>query len=225
MEASIKFVEKYYTDDLAEANSPESIWVAQWFKYVSGSTILDVACGPQLYNDALAFAQIPKELTGIDINATNIEFLKTSKNSNIIKAKKALEENGTKIELILHDIRIKKPELEGQFDSVFASGIIGNFNKTETRLVLQNLYSYLKPEGSFVMVSWGNDYLSEEKFNERNSYNWYQRHELRPEDYGNLIEESGFSIKKQEVYTVLNPREYEWGIIFAFVATKNKDRV
>ncbi len=183
-----------------------------------------MACGPQFYDDALAFAQIPKKFVGVDLNEANIKFLKTSLHPNIIKAKTELERNGSQVELLVQDITARKPEFDRQFDSVFASGIIGNFGIAETKAVLQNINSYLALGGQFVMVSWGDDYLSKEKSEEREASGWYQKQELKPEDYARLISEAGFTIEKQEVHEVADPKEYEWGCIFGFIARKTVDK-
>ncbi len=221
--ASIKFVEKYYADDLAERASPESVWASQWAGYVNGDSVLDVACGPQFYDDALAFAHIPKKFVGIDINEANIEFLRTSSHPNVVEARTRFEKDGTRVELLVDDITIEKPEFRGRFDSVFASGIIGNFDEAGTRAVMRNIHSYLAPGGQFVMVSWGDDYLSKEKSEEKEASGWYQKQELKPEDYGRLISEAGFTIEKKGVHKVADPKAYEWGCIFGFVARKNAD--
>lgn len=219
-EASIEFVEKYYIDDIAESASPESIWSSQWAHYVNGESVLDVACGPQFYDDALAFAKIPQKFVGIDINKANIEFLKHTSHPNIVKAKARLEETGTNVKLLIHDLLIKEPEFVGKFNSVFASGIIGNFNETDTKLALQNIHSYLVQGGQFVMVSWANHYLNPQKLEERTASGWFQVQNLNPNDYGHLISESGFLIEKRDIYKVADPKTYEWEYIFGFVAKK-----
>lgn len=220
MRASEQFVETYYNDDLDERESPESKWAAQWFREVKGESVLNIGCGPQLYNDALAFAETPMELVGLDANEANIEFLRKSRHPEILKAKKRLDHLDVKIELLLQDIRENNATLCGRFDTVFASGLIGSFNQPDTSEILQTLLTYLNPHGRLVIVSWADDYLSDSKLEERRRYEWYERHELAPEDVARILDEAGFWIMRQEIYRVPNPKEYEWGTIYAFLAAK-----
>lgn len=220
MNASREFVEKYYTDDLAEQSSTESQWAQQWLKDVEGEHVLDIGCGPQLYDDAIKFKNLPKELVGVDLNETNIEFLKTSTHPTLVQSQKILAEHGTKVDFLVHDITIAQDEFINHFDAVVASGVLGMFDEKDTARILSLIYQYLKPGGRFVAVSWGDDRLSPEKFEERNRYGWYWRKGPTPEGIANLIKETGFTILKQAIHQVTNPNEYEWGIIYAFVAQK-----
>jgi SAM-dependent methyltransferase len=220
MKASKEFVEKYYTDDLAEQHSVESQWARQWLKEVDGDSVLNIGCGPQFFDDAVGFGKLPKEIVGIDINETNIEFLRTSEHPVLKQSQITLAKHAVQVDFFVHDIKVALTEFVNRFDTVFASGVLGMFDEKDTIHILSLIYKYLKPDGKFVMVSWGDDRLSSEKFEERNSYNWYWRKGPTPEALSHLLEQVGFTILKKDKYIVLNPEEYEWGLIYGFVARK-----
>jgi SAM-dependent methyltransferase len=220
MRASEQFVERYYTDDLAEQESPESMWAAQWAKEVRGSSVLNAACGPQLFNDALAFAETPRHLVGIDANATNIEFLKESELPDILNAKKFLAEHDVNVHLLLNDVREHNPALRKRFDAAYVSGLIGSFDEADRRATVRMLSAYLKPGGRLVIVTWAEDYLNKAKLEERRRYHWYERRDFSPADILKLLRVEGFEVLKHDAYRPNKPREYEWGLIYGIVANK-----
>ena len=217
----MEFVEKYYAEDIAERKSAESKWAERWHKEVTGNHVLDIGCGPQFFDDALSFGSLPKEIIGVDLNETNIEFLKTSKHPGHSRAKQTLLDQGVQFEFLVGDIKVEKPEFTARFDAVFASGVLGMFDEPDTRHILSLMYEYLQLGGLFVMVSWGDDRLSPAKFAQRNDYGWYWRKGPHPEAFGQVLEQTGFTILKSDSYVVPNPNEYEWGLIYAFVARKS----
>ena len=220
MRASREFVENYYADYLAERDGIESRWARQCLKDVVGRKILNIGCGPQLYDDAAELPITPMELVGIDLNASNIEFLRTSEHSHLLQSKKVLVDSGTKIEFFVHDVKVKRRDFIGRFDTIYASGVLGMLNHEDTARILGLLIQYLRPKGRFVMVSWGDDRLTAEKFAERNQYNWYWRDGVGLDVIENLLQKTGFEILKKDTHNVANPIDYEWGIIYSIVAQK-----
>jgi SAM-dependent methyltransferase len=219
-EAPPDFVEKYYTDDLAERDTPETHFALKWAKEIKGASVLSIGCGPQFYDDVQFFGEIPKEYTGIDINKNNIEFLREPTHPEARKWKQFLEEHGTSIGLKNGNIKEKQPGFLNHFDAVYAVGVLGMFSHEETGKIFELLYSYLKPEGILVDVDWTDPYLSEKKLKERESFEWYSKRGPSVQEIGNLFEKSGFLIKKFEEYTVPNPQEYKWGKIYGYVLKK-----
>ena len=214
------FVEEYYTDNLEEMESPESKFYLSFLKNIKGKKILCFGCGPNLYDDASFYGSIPEELVGIDINRNNIEFLKKSKNPQLIKYKEYLIKKGVKIKLIVGDIFKTKKEFTGKFDCVYAIGVITNFKKDKLKELLGIVHSYLKPNGIFLSIDWTEDQLSEEKYKERLSYGWYLRVDYSINDIMGLIKNSGLKMTKHGVYNVPNPKEYLWGKIYGCLAIK-----
>ena len=200
--------------------SPESKFYISFLKNIRGKKILCFGCGPNLYDDISFYGNIPEEVVGIDINKNNIEFLKKSRNPQLLKYKESSIKKGVNVKLIVGDIFKIKKEFTEKFDCVYNVGVLTNFEKDKLKRLLRIMYSYLKPKGIFLSIDWAEDYLSEKKYKERLSYGWYLRVNYRTEDVVELIKNSGLKIIKHEVYNVPNPKEYLWGKIYGCLSMK-----
>jgi len=219
-EAPLEFIEKYYTDDLAERGDPEGKFALRWAKMIKGRSVLNVGCGPQFYDDVQFFGEIPREYVGIDINENNIRFLKESRHPELEKWKSFLAARGVAVELKNASIKEKQDEWVGRFDAIYAVGVLGMFDKEETRTLFGYLHSYLKKGGVLVDVDWTEPYLSEKKLKERKSYEWYSKNGPNIGEIGKLLERSGFEIAEHDAYAVPDPKKYLWGKIYAYIAVK-----
>ncbi len=219
-EAPWCFVEKYYSDDVTERNTPETKFYLSWLKHVKGKKVLSLGCGPNLYDDLQFFGEVPEEVIGIDLNSNNIEFMKNSKHPELLRVKKLAEQNSTKVTLITGDILKKRPEWNEQFDTVYAVGVLGMFEREKLQKLLKTIYSYLKPQGNSLDVDWTDCQLSKEKLKERESFDWYSKKGPSITEIGELMKQTGFKITHHEVYEVPNKEEYFWGKIYGYVANK-----
>ncbi len=214
------FVEKYYTDDLAERGTPEVVWALSWFKEVRGESVLSLGCGPNFYDDITFFPEVPKEAVGIDLNESNIEFLKHSNHPELLRCKNFLDAHQVEVSLIVDDIRKERKEFIGRFDTVYASGVLGMFKKDELSELLRLIHSYLKPGGRLIDVDWTDCQLPQDKYIERESFEWYSTQGPGVEEIGILMTGAGFTILKYDVFTPADPQEYGWGKIYGYVAEK-----
>ena len=219
-QAPREFIEEYYVADLDERDSPESKWFLSRLKQVKGEKVLSLGCGPNLYDDALFFNEIPKTLIGVDINKNNIEFLKSSNNLELVKCYRALQDKGTEIKLRADNILRFVPKWENYFDSVYAMGVLGMLNKHDMENMLQIVKRYLKSPGIFLDIDWTDCRLSKEKYVERESYDWYSDQGTDILEIENLMKNAGFNIQMNEIYEVRQPQEYGWGKIYSICATK-----
>ncbi len=189
-------------------------------KKIRGQKILCLGCGPNLYDDIQFFGNIPKEIVGIDINKNNINFLKKSTHPNILKSKRVLENKKIKVKLIVGDILKLKREFINQFDTVYAIGVVGMFRENKLKKLLNLIYLYLNPSGLFLDVDWTECQLSDEKYKERQNFEWYSKDGPTIKKIGKLIVQTNFKIAKHLVYNVPNKKEYLWGKIYGFLAKK-----
>ena len=215
-----EFVEKYYLDDLAERESVESRWSFAWLKEVKGRSVLSVGCGPNFFDDVQFFDKVPTDFVGIDINKNNIEFLKQSKHPEVLKWKNFLADSGVKTEVLVRDVKAVSPDFIGRFDTIYAIGVLGMFDRDDTIKVFKNLNQYLKPGGRVLDLDWTDSRLPEEKLKERESFDWYSKRGPSVAEIGELFAETGFKILKHEVYNVPNPADYGWGKIYGYLAEK-----
>lgn len=219
IQAPWEFVEKYYTDDLEERESPESKRFLQWLKYVQWGNILNIGCGPNFYDDVQFFKNIPKELIGIDINENNIEFLKQSKHPELSKRRDFLKSHGVKVDDFVWDIKDKRTEFINQFDTIYDMGVLGMFGKDELVNIFQLLSQYLKAGGRIVHIDWIDSRLTKDKLQERESFNRVKKGPTI-EVFGEIMEVCGFKILRHEVYTLTDPENYGRGKIYAYIAEK-----
>ena len=219
-QAPWQFVETYYSDDLKERESKESKWFLSWLKEVRGNNVLCLGCGPNFYDDAQFFGEIPDTFVGIDYNENNIAFLKSSNHPEINKCKKLLLDSKTKIQLYKGDITQLKKSFVNRFDAVYAIGVLGMFKENDTIQVFNNIRSYLKPNGILLDIDWTDCRLSANKLKERERFGWYNKNGAGIEKIGVLLENDNFKIIKHKIYKVPNAAEYGWGIIYGYLAKK-----
>ena len=219
VEAPLEYVEKYYEADLAERDAPESKFYLSWLKYVKGKSVLSIGCGPNLYDDCRFFAEVPRELIGIDINRANIDFLKDSGNANLESARSFIKENGVKAEVLVGDVTKPNKGYTSRFDTIYGLGVFCAFKQGKLKEVFELLNSYLKPGGLLIDVDWTECQLSEEEKQKKKAYLFYNGDQEIAE-MGQLMKEANFSILKHEVYNVPNKAAYGWGKIYAYLAKK-----
>ena len=98
-----------------------------------GSRILDLACGPGFYTQALAVQG--HKCTGVDFSPASIAY-----------GRRKADESGLDINYVLEDIR--KYSAEGLFDCViFVFGEFNVFSEADARLILANCGRMLTPGG------------------------------------------------------------------------------
>ncbi len=219
-QAPLSFVEKYYLDDLSERNTKETKWYLSFLKNIKGKRVLSLGCGPNLYDDVLFFSEIPEEIVGIDINKNNIEFLKKSKNSELLRCKNFLLNKKVSTKLIVGDILKTREEFVNYFDSIYAMGTIGMLKEKQLKDLLKDIHKYLKPKGIFLDIDWTENQLPKEKYKERKSYNWYDIKGPGISKIGKLMKNTGFKILKHEVYDIENKKEYMWGKMYVYLVQK-----
>lgn len=218
LEATWEFVEKYYSANLAEKDSPENVWYTQWLGRVQGKEVLCLGCGPNLFDDAQFFAELPVTLVGVDVNQNNFEFLRRSRHPEVSRHRQFLKERGVITDLIMHDCRVEYPQFVSRFDTVYAVGLLGMFARADAQEILRHAKSYLKPGGRLLDVDWSDPRLSDAQMKERLAYAWYASEGLGISGVGELLAESGFDVLEYSVFTVPDPEAYEWGAIYAYLA-------
>lgn len=214
------FVEKYYLEDLKERNTPETKFYLSWMEEIKGKKVLCLGCGPNLYDDLQFFKRYPEEIVGIDINKENINFLKKSRNPELIKQKLKLIKKRVKIKLIKGNILKKRNNFVNKFDTIYATGVVGMFEEKQLRKLLKILYDYLKEGGTFLDVDWTDCQLTSKKYEERKSFEWYSNNGPSIKKIGKIFRENKFKVLKHRIYRVKNKKEYGWGKIYGYLVLK-----
>lgn len=160
-----KFVKDYALTAYTFNGIPEDRFIAKLIStYMRGKRVLDLGCGPVLPITSL-FYRDAEEVVGVDIFPENLDFIRDNSSdlSQIIDRairyrNRYIFERNTKprVKLTLGDITEKLPL--GKFDSVMQLGCFGCLDTDEQfQAAVDNAYTYLKPGGTLLMVTWLDD--------------------------------------------------------------------
>lgn len=211
------FIAAYYSEDVFEAEEPESKWWKKWLRHVRGRSVLGIGCGPTLIDDALHFSHLPKRLAGMDMNPENLRFLATADIEPLKSNRRFLITKNVQLEFILGDIRVLRDELVGEFDAVYAVGVLGMFEEVDLIRVINNSEAYLRPGGIFAHIEWSDCRLSRASMKLREQYQWYKFRDFEQSIICRTFGQCGWTTLKQELYNSSNPHQYGWGEIHAVV--------
>jgi len=76
--AQIKYIRDYYEGSLKKAEDfPRKYGFYQSFlqRYITGTSVLNVGCGPLYYEDLMHIGDVPEHYVGVDVNANGFKYL------------------------------------------------------------------------------------------------------------------------------------------------------
>ena len=179
---------------------------------VRGESVLNVGCGPQLYDYLPYFAEMPGEYLGLDINRQTFTFLESADEARLLEAKARAAKAGTRVELLCGDVLDSGPELESRFDCVLGVGVIATFAGARFEQLMAKLRGALKDQGRLVKVTWHGPLRSAEETEKKLKYGFDNVEEPSPEALAARIERAGFEVQDNSVLKVV-PRDYGWNAI------------
>ncbi len=220
--APLAYVEKYYREDAEDdVRFPkEAKFWRSFLKQVQGKSVLSVGCGPQFYDDCQFFKSVPKEYVGMDVNRAVFDFLRSSTHTRLINGKKYAARHGIRTKLICGDITRYCMRFMERFDTILAVGVLGNFGEEKLGQLVEYLHEYLKKGGLLINVEWTDCHLPTREFHKKLQYRFYADRVPSMETIAKILKEKGFSIERQAVFDVENPKAYGWGKIYGYVARK-----
>lgn len=224
-QASAEFVREYYDNRVKRrALFPETrgFYEVQ-LKNVDGDRVVNVGCGPQLYDDLRHFRRAPREYIGLDLNRENISFLNESSHPELLEAKRLAEESGTKTRLICGDIL--DPELKlSHVDCVLSVGFLGIFVEEKFAEAVTRIGSWLRPGGRLVNLAWLGNHQERELYQGRLRYQFNHPGNPNPEDIVLWTQQNGFSLVQESLFQVPDKMAYGWAVIQACVFEKQTAR-
>ncbi len=222
-QAPLGYIKDYYQIHLEDTiEFPEEVnFYLSYLGNVRGKSVLSIGCGPNFYDNCSLFGEIPKEYFGIDINKNNFEFMKKSRNKNLLKSKKFVKSKKVKTELILGSIFDFRDDFVGRFDTIYAEGVMGMFSNYDFGRLLEYFYKYLKPKGRFIDIDWTDCLLPKEEYYKKHKYGFYVKRGRSIEEIRKLLNKAGFRMANYKLHIVKNPKEYEWGRIYGYMARKD----
>ena len=104
-----------------------AFWLAG-LRHVAGERVLNVGCGPMLYDNLEHFEEPPCEYVGLDVNSNSFEFLRRSRDPRLLRAKARAEALGCRVEYLCGDVFDCEEQLSGGFESALGIGFFATFH-------------------------------------------------------------------------------------------------
>ncbi len=121
--------------DLWPARERKALWASKHFKLSAGDAILDLGCGDGM---------LDVWLSRMSFNMTAVD-----RNSNVLKRAKATDDT-QKVKFLSSDL--KDIQFTAQsFDAVIFIEALGLMSKEAEFQLFEKIYSWLKPEGKFIL--------------------------------------------------------------------------
>jgi SAM-dependent methyltransferase len=220
-EAPYEYIRNYYSHvhrKNAEAPAVAEFWLSK-LAHVRGNSVLNIGCGPTLYDYMLRFGRPPREYVGLDINKSTFEFLRRSRDPRLLDAKAKVRNLGTHTELIGADVFECEDRLEERFDCILGVGFFATFNGPRFERLLRIMARALRAEGMLVKLTWHGPHRTAQQTREKLEYAYDNREEPTPDELVTGFESAGFSLVEQEILEC-DPRSSGWDAIQSCVFRK-----
>ena len=220
-EAPYEYIRDYYA--LVHRKNADNPKVAEFWlsrlAHVRGDSVLNIGCGPTLYDYMLRFGRPPREYVGLDINKSTFEFLQRAKDPRLLDAKARVRELGTQIELIGADVFDCEAQLQGRFDCILGVGFFATFHGPRFEQLFRVMARALRPGGLLVKLTWHGPHRTAEETRKKLEYAYDNPEEPSPDELVTGIESAGFSLVEQEILEC-DPLSYGWNAIQSCVFKK-----
>lgn len=221
-EAPYEYIRDYYSHvHRINAEYPDvaEFWLSK-LAHIRGDSVLNIGCGPTLYDYMLRFGRPPREYAGLDINKSTFDFLKNSRDPTLLDAKARVQKLGTRTELIAADIFDCGEQLQGRFDCILGVGFFATFHGRDFERLLEIMTRALRPGGMLLKITWHGPQRTAEETRKKLEYSYDNPHEPSPEELVAGIEGAGFSLVEQEILEC-EPQTCGWNAIQSCVFRKS----
>ncbi|NCF83718.1 MAG: methyltransferase domain-containing protein [Proteobacteria bacterium] len=221
-EAPYEYIRDYYSN-VHRKNAADPVVAEFWLSKLAnirGDKVLNIGCGPTLYDYMLRFGSPPREYVGLDINKSTFEFLRRSRDPRLLKAKERVSELGTHTELIAADVFECDEKLAGRFDSILGVGFFATFHGSRFKQLFEIMARALRPQGMLLKLTWHGPHRTARETRKKLEYAYDNPEEPTPHELVSGIENAGFSLVEQEVLEC-DPRAVGWDAIQSCIFSKN----
>lgn len=208
-------VHRTYTEDPAAAE----FWLSK-LSHIRGDHVLNIGCGPTLYDYMLRFGRAPREYVGLDINKSTFEFLRDSSDPRLVAARTRVQELGTRVELIDEDVFVCAPRLEGRFDSILGVGFFATFSGEPFERLIGVMQRALRPGGMLLKLTWHGPHRTPEETRKKHEYSYDNPEEPTEDELVKGFENGGFRLVEQEVLRC-DPGSTGWDAIQSCLFTRD----
>lgn len=183
-------------------------------KRIRGARVLNVGCGPLLYDDLQHFGQAPHDYLGLDINRSSFDFLRRSRDPRLLRAKAHARASGTSVDTLCGDILECGTALAGRFDAVLGVGVVATFHGERFERLTALLREALQARGTLLKITWHGPHRTPEETRKKLAYRYDSPEEPTPEALVEAMERAGFSLEHQSILPC-DPETYGWDAIQA----------
>jgi SAM-dependent methyltransferase len=221
--APYNYVRDYYKNVVDKAKRFPNI-TEQWMsnlKYVTGEHVLNIGCGPTLFDYIPHFGECPKVCTGIDINQSTFYFLQRSMVPELRKARKAFQKGPTSVRMDCDDVTENiwpSNAKDGMYDSVLAVGFLAGHHGLGFDALMQRIRQRIRLDGTLVVISWHGPWRSAEESQQKKLYGYEANEETDPNTLNHDISKAGFYLDITK--TIGCPHTYGWDNIQTCVFRK-----
>jgi len=222
-QAPYAYIRDYYrrVQSKYERFPSEASFCRSSLRHVRGPSVLNVGCGPLLYDDVLHFGAPPRDYLGLDVNRSTFEFLRRSRDPRLLRAKARARALGTRIAHLCADVFACEDRLEGRFDSVLGVGFFATFHGSRFEWLMDLMHRTLKDGGRLVKITWHGPRRPPEETRKKLTYRYDSAEEVTPAALVAGIEGAGFTLRHQAVLAC-DPASYGWQAIQACLFEKTR---
>ena len=220
-EAPLKYVKNYYEQRLARRRIfPEATkFYLRELRHVRGQLVLNAGCGPQLYDYLRYFGELPKVYFGVDINRSTFEYMKHSRNAELLASKRFARDEYVDVRDVCNDVCDCMESLE-LLNCVVGVGFFGTFCEQRFRRVIDATHRRLRPLGLLVNISWYGCHLSRRVHRKKVRYRYDGLHGPSLEETVSWTERQGFQLVHRTLFDVPDKDDYGWETIQSCVFRK-----
>ncbi len=222
-EAPYEYIRDYY-DKVHRKNAEDPAVAEFWLSklaHIRGECVLNIGCGPTLYDYMLRFGRAPRQYVGLDINKSTFEFLRHSQDPRLLKAKARVHDLGTETELIGADVFECADQLEGRFDSIVGVGFFATFHGPRFEQLFGIMARALRPGGTLLKLTWHGPHRTPQETREKLEYAYDNPEEPTPDELVAGIESAGFLLAEQQLLEC-DPESNGWDAIQSCLFTKSQ---
>ena len=221
-QAPTEYIKEYYEQRILrrrEFTEATEFYLTE-LKRVRGKRVLNAGCGPQLYDYLRYFGELPVSYYGLDINNNTFDYLKYSRNRELLNAKRFARDHGVDVHYVAGDLIDCMTETE-PFDCIVGVGFLGTFGKTMFQRVMDSVNDGLSESGLLINISWYDNHLSKNVHRKKVKYRFDRIDGPTPDDAVDWTEQQGFHLIHRAIFDVPDKPAYGWGKIQSCVFEKS----
>lgn len=188
-----------------------AFWLAG-LRHVAGERVLNVGCGPMLYDYLEHFAESPREYVGLDVNSSCFEFLRRSRDPRLLRAKARTEALGCRVEYLCGDVFDCEEQLSGRFESAISIGFLATLYGMGFERLMRIMHRSIVHGGRLLKITWHGPHRTSKETRDKLRYGFDGPEEPTPDALICGIERAGFALRHNSILEC-DPSTIGWDAI------------